>query len=151
MDAGHEQGDEQLPLAEHVALALRGLRRREGLSQRGLAQSLGWTQSRVSRLETRAGDMPLDTVQEAVEAAGLELVLMVAGRPVGRSDWEQTDLIARDRRGRRFPAQRPVYPCAEGPYWWWEQEFLRLSRRLGPQPHWTTVARDMWADRRGDV
>lgn len=144
---------DSLPLPEQVGLAVRAWRRREGLSQRELATELGWSQSMISRLENRAGSVPLDTVHEAVTRAGFQVVVAHEGRPVAPWQWERTDLVARDRGGRRFPAQRRVYPAPRGPFWWWEQEFIRLSRPLGPQPRWTTVGLDIFGwreDRPGD-
>lgn len=138
---------ESLSLAEQVGLAVREWRRKEGLSQRDLAAELGWSQSMISRLESRAGSVPLDTVRKAVTGAGFELVVAHEGRPVAAWAWERTDLVARDRSGRRFPAQRRVYPAPGGPFWWWEQEFIRLSRPLGPQPLWTTVGLDLFERR----
>ncbi|USQ79138.1 helix-turn-helix domain-containing protein [Ornithinimicrobium faecis] len=147
MSADGEQTLDPPSLTEQVGLAVRAWRQRVGLSQRGLAEVLGRSQSMISRLETRAGELPLGTVQEMVELAGFELVVVREGRQIRAADWERTDLVARDRSGRRFPAQRRVYPAKDGPYWWWEQEYLRLSRPLGPQPVWTTVGLDLYGRR----
>lgn len=136
-----------LSLEEQVALAVRYGRSKAGVSQRALAEALGCSQSTVSRLEGRAGGLNLETVGTAVEHAGFQLVVALGGVRVPDYAWEPTELLARDRAGRRFPAQRTVYPSPEGPYWWWEQEFLRLSRPLGPRPQWTTVVRDMFGKR----
>ncbi|WP_161958431.1 helix-turn-helix domain-containing protein [Ornithinimicrobium cavernae] len=132
----------RLPLAEQVSLAVRSARRRDGHSQRQLARLFGWSQSRVSRLETDPGTAPLAVVLRAVEHAGLELAVVDPSRRRSDPTWVETDLVARDRGGRRFPAHLRVVRCPLGPDWWWDQELLRLRRPLGPRPLWTTVGRD---------
>ncbi|QDO89587.1 helix-turn-helix transcriptional regulator [Ornithinimicrobium ciconiae] len=131
-----------LTLTAQVALAVRAARRRDGHSQRDLAHLLGWSQSRVRRLETDASSVPLSVVAEAVALGGFELAVVDPFVTHETPAWEQTDLVARDRAGRRFPAHLEVVPCPGGPAWWWDQEYIRLRRPLGATPTWTTVARD---------
>lgn len=133
----------KLSIEEEVSLALRAARRQRGESQRELARAFGWSQSHVSRLETSAESLKLGQVQEALLLTGWSLLVVDAFGNRPESVCPQTDLVARDRGGARFPAHRAVHPCPEGPWWWWEQEFIRLSRPLGPQPQWTTVVHDL--------
>lgn len=60
------------------------------------------------------------------------------GLPV--TEWDMTDLQARDRSGRRFPANRKVkrlrLEAAGGPQWWLYHEYFGTGG-CGPQPVWT--------------
>lgn len=130
--------DERLPVAHQVGLAMRAGRRELGLSQRSFGDRTGLDKSAVARLETRAGRLALDDVQDALEVAGFELVVVPRGVPVEQPAWCPTDLVARTRGGSRFAAHHAVYRTGLGPLWWWADEFLRPRRRTGPRPEWTT-------------
>lgn len=128
----------EVPLEEQLALTLRAYRRARGLSQRALAEELGIPQSTIARLERRARQLPLATVLDALAATGHALRIVAAdGRVV--EEWEPTDHVARDRKGRRFPATRrvrPVRPGGFGPVWWEFHEYAGTGP-CGPQPRWT--------------
>src|SRR5690606_31740599 len=78
------------------------------------------------------------TVVRLLAATGHTVgVLDTEGAPV--STWDDTDLEARDRAGRRFPANRPVRPVDPAgirPLWWTLHEYLGTGE-CGPQPSWT--------------
>lgn len=137
MTAAEEEGT-QLPvpgIAEQVGLALRAVRRGRGWSQRRLATELGVSQSAVGRMEAQAGVVSLDGVAAFLARVGLSLAVVDGdGAPLDR--WEETDLLARDRRGRRFPAHRKVRRSTYGPRWWEYHEYFG-SRPEGPRPEWT--------------
>ena len=121
--------------AEQVGLALRAFRRERGWSQRALAESWGIPQSLVARAERHAEQLSLDACLALLRRAGVGLaVLGPDGMPVVR--WEETDLLATDRSGRRFPAHRAVRPSTYGPRWWWFHDYFG-GRRPGPAPRWT--------------
>jgi transcriptional regulator with XRE-family HTH domain len=122
-------------VSEQVGLALRAYRRAQGWSQRALAAQLGVSQTRVARAETRAASVPLGTLVRLLGDVGFTLaVVRVDGRALDA--WDETDLLARDRRGRRFPATRVVRRSSGGPRWWWYHEVLG-RREYRRQPTWT--------------
>lgn len=124
-------------VAESVALAVRSHRRRLGMSQRDYAAYRGWSTGRISRIETDAGRFRLSELLEALAPTGYSLTV-VSAREVAGSDpsWEPTDLLARDRGGRRFPAHRPVYEAVRPPRWWWMDEATDAFSR---PPRWTAA------------
>lgn len=137
MDAATEDGDElRVPgIGEQVGLALRAERRSRGWSQRRLAAELGVSQSVVGRMECHADVVSLAGVAAFLAQVGLSLAVVDGnGSLVDR--WEETDLLARDRRGRRFPAHRRVRPSTHGPRWWEYHEYFG-ARPEGPRPTWT--------------
>lgn len=122
-------------IAEQVGLALRAVRRSRGWSQRRLAAELGVSQSAVGRMESHAEVVGLAGVEAFLEQVGLSLAV-VDGDGVVMDRWEETDLLARDRRGRRFPAHRTVRRSTHGPRWWEYHEYFG-SRPEGRRPEWT--------------
>lgn len=62
--------------ASSVGSALRTLRLEAGLTQAGLAQKLGTTQSAVARMEAGRCRTSLESVQRAAEALGCDLGLV---------------------------------------------------------------------------
>ncbi|WP_052591298.1 helix-turn-helix domain-containing protein [Luteipulveratus mongoliensis] len=80
-----------------VGLALRELRRAEGLSQRALATRLGVSKSMIGRLEKDPSQVPLGKVLAALEPTGYTLRLASAqGSTVSSAHWTGADLIAKD-------------------------------------------------------
>lgn len=136
--AHHEPPTRPVPLDEQVGLALRAYRRKRVLSQRALAEMVGVPQSTVARVERSALTCPFHTVLELLAASGHSLAVVgVDGLPV--TDWDATDLEARDRSGRRFPAHHEVRPVLRGgmpPRWWTYHEEMGTGV-CGPQPGWT--------------
>ena len=122
-------------IAEQVGLALREVRRGRGWSQRRLAAELGVSQSVIGRMERRAETAPLASVSALLARVGLALAV-IDGEGTVLDTWEPTDLLARDRGGRRFPAHRTVLRSKHGPRWWEYHEYFG-SRPEGPQPRWT--------------
>ena len=72
---------------------IREARRRSGLTQVVLAQRLKTTQSAVARWEAGRTEPSLETVRQAVEAAGFELELAIV--PRDPSDWSQAQTLLR--------------------------------------------------------
>lgn len=136
MAAGAEEGetDRGPGIGEQVGLALRAVRRRRGWSQRRLAAELGMPQSAVGRMECHADVVSLGGVAAFLERMGLTLAVVDEDGQVMHR-WDETDLLARDRRGRRFPAHRKVRRST-GPRWWEYHEYFG-SRPEGPAPQWT--------------
>lgn len=140
---------ERLPLLhEALVLALREARRRLGLSQRARAEALGWSKGQQARLEVDPGRCKLSDVERALQGSGWTLVLVqdepaarpllyavLRGQPV-------SELLARDRAGRRFPATARVQRAVTTPRWWvWRHSTYPAV----PWPEWTA---DRWAWRR---
>ncbi|HLV04118.1 helix-turn-helix transcriptional regulator [uncultured Georgenia sp.] len=135
---GQDAGPVTFP--EQVGLALRAYRREHGLSQRAFAQLITVPQATVARLERSADRCSLATVCSVLARTGYALAV-VDGDGVPVTEWDVTDLVARDRSGRRFPAHRTVWPVEPGrlgPVWWILHEYLGTGP-CGPQPEWTTV------------
>lgn len=145
-----EEARRGLDVGRRIGLVLRRVRRRERLSQSALAAHVGWTPSSLNRAEQDASPMSLGRVDGLLRRVGHRLAIVeVADRPpaaaatgptapvtdadvdeVPDEVWGAADLIARDRRGRRFP------PFARLT---WEDPMDRdLYRRHGkPLPEWT--------------
>ncbi len=128
-----------VPFDEQVGLALRSYRRKHRLSQRALAEQLDVAPATLARLERSALSCSLETLVRLLAATGHSLAVVDAdGQTV--TTWDETDLRARDRSGRRFPANRKVKPlrvqAAGGPQWWLYHEFFGTGE-CGPQPEWT--------------
>ena len=84
---------------------IREARRRAGLTQQGLAERLGTTQSAVARMERHRTEPSFERVAAAVRACGLELVPRLV--PIDDADWSvaSTNLaVAPDERVRRHQA-----------------------------------------------
>ena len=68
---GYGRGDRSVRLA----MEIRALREKRGLSQRDLAERLGTTQSAVARLEAGHVSPSLPTLDKVADALGVELVV----------------------------------------------------------------------------
>ena len=70
-----------LPLLSTVQLgaALQSARKGLGLTQAGLAERLGLSQSRVSHLEQHPGELSVDQLLDACAVLGLELTMGIRG------------------------------------------------------------------------
>lgn len=133
-----------LDLVQLLALAFRQHRREEGMSQRAYAKFRGWSKGRQSRLEAAAGELRLDLLVDALEGTGFALAVVcdrrrefrtTSERLTGQSAlWLDSELIARDDAGRRFPAHVMVRRTINPPWWW--QRLYSTSRCVGPE--WTT-------------
>jgi transcriptional regulator with XRE-family HTH domain len=66
---------ERTALARALAIAVLQYRTERGLSQRALAEQLGWKQPAVARLELGEHNPSYDTLLELAQKLGLELVL----------------------------------------------------------------------------
>lgn len=135
-----EEARRRLGVGHRVGLVLRRVRRRSRLSQAALAVQVGWTASSMNRAEQDASSMSLGRVEGLLRRVGHRLAIVeesdqpaaAAAAPDELPDetWGAADLIARDRRGRRFP------PFARLT---WEDPVDRdLYHRHGqPLPEWT--------------
>lgn len=135
----YERPAKPVPVGEQVGLAPRAYRREHGLSQRALAELVGVPQATIARIERSALSSGFGTVVSLLARTPYSLAVVDAdGHPV--TAWDATDLRARDRSGRRFPADREVRKlrvvAAGGPQWWVFHEFLGTGP-CGPQPEWT--------------
>lgn len=126
---------ERVPFDEQVGLVVRAYRRTNRLSQRALAQELGMPQSTLARLERSADRSSFQTVLDVLAATGHTLAIVdVDGELV--TIFDSTDLEARDRIGRRFPAHRDVVALPPGsmrPMWFMLKEYFSG----GTEPGWT--------------
>ena len=69
------RGYERAGRTIRLAMEIRELREKRGLSQRELAERLGTTQSAVARLEAGNVSPSLPTLDKVAEALGVELVV----------------------------------------------------------------------------
>lgn len=132
-----EEARRRLDVGRRVGLVLRRVRRRERLTQTDLAEHVGWTTSSMNRAEQDASSMSLGRVDGLLRRVGHRLAVVedsdqsaTAADELPDEAWGTIDLIARDRRGRRFP------PFARLT---WEEPMARdLYRRHGQAlPEWT--------------
>lgn len=123
------------PVYVQVGLALRADRRLRELSQRDYARAREITRTTLARAEVDASALRMETVVRLLEDTGYELTV----RPVTGSQpeqwWDRTDVEARTRDGRRFPANRKVSESL-GPNWWFHHEVLG-GGKCGPAPRWS--------------
>lgn len=101
---------DRLDVGRRVGLALRRVRRKGGLSQTALAEQVGWPASSLSRAEHDASSIPLGKVDGLLRQVGHRLAVVedddeptAAPGELPDKVWGTADLLARDRRGRRFP------------------------------------------------
>jgi len=126
------------PVRKQVGLALRAFRRSRGWSQRAFADAVGVPASTVARMERDAAAGSLRAVEALLRHAGYTLGIVDADGVLVR-EWDETDRLAKDRSGRRFPANRVVRrvdPRGIRPLWWTAQEYLGTGE-CGSQPGWT--------------
>lgn len=126
---------EHVPFGEQVGLVVRAFRRKHRLSQRALARSVGVPQSTLARLERSGDRSSLRTVLDVLAATGHTLGV-VDGEGELVTVFDSTDLQARDRGDRRFPAHRIVVAVPPGsmrPMWFMIKEYFSG----GTQPDWT--------------
>lgn len=127
--------NEHVPFSKQVGLVVRAYRRQHRLSQRALARALGMPQSTLARLERSADRSSLRTVVDVLAATGHALGVVDADGDLV-TVFDSTDLQARDRGGRHFPAHRDVVALPPGsmrPMWFMLKEYFSG----GTQPEWT--------------
>lgn len=123
-----DQDDPRDGLADAFRLA----RRRFRLSQRELADALGWDRAVVGRWEAGEGPLALSRVDGVLRGLGFRL-RVVPWDPAEWRDVEVTEHIA-DRGLRRFPAHLDHHVAATRPFHWW----VRYRDRDNPYaPLWT--------------
>ena len=113
-----KQVQDSLTLLDAIGLALRRQRNGDGTSQREHALRSGWSKSHQARLESNPGRLKLEDVLTALEGTSYHLELRADGdgRLVEPFEWYPTELVARFRDGRRFPAA--VNPVRWTPRTW---------------------------------
>jgi DNA-binding XRE family transcriptional regulator len=116
-----------------LAATIRRGRAERGLSQRGLAQHVGVSQSVIARLEAERSDPPLSTVVCVLAAVGARLVVPDAAEPT-----RMAGEYARDQAGRRLPAHLEPYRLNEPHRWWPGQTQILLWPNT---PRWSYVRR----------
>lgn len=134
---------QRLDVGRRVGLVLRRARRRGRLSQAALARQVGWSASSMNRAENDASSMTLGRIDGLLRQVGHRLAV-VEDRPLPAPAcasasgelpdevWGTEELLARDRRGRRFPPF--VRLTWEGPL-----DRAVVRRRGGPLPEWTST------------
>lgn len=120
-----------------VSVAFRLTRRRLRLSQRELAEALGWDASAVGRWESGRVSSALGRVDGVLRAMGFRLVVV----PTDPDEWadveEPAEHIA-DRGHRRFPAHLDHRVVVHTPFHWW----MRYRDKPNPMaPNWTYAMR----------
>lgn len=124
---------DSLTLMDSIGLALRRQRNVARTSQREYALQSGWSKSHQARLETDPGRLKLADVLAALEGTSYHLELRSDddGRLVEPFEWYPTELVARFRDGRRFPA-------AVNPVRWTGRTWFYTRHPYGtPAPDWT--------------
>lgn len=124
-----------IAVTQQVGLALRAHRRKVGRSQREYAAERGIGRAQLAKMEMDASGVTLGAVMRVLEGTGYRLAVVPVDA-VPSIDWDHTDLEARTRKGRRFPANRLVRRSPHGPEWWWYHEVLG-SGDCGDQPTWS--------------
>ena len=112
---------------EAVGEAMRLARRRTALSQRGLAEALGWDRAKVGRWEN--GELPRGYAEVVglLRTLGFDVVLV--DRHAGRwAEWDSPAEHVVDRGGRRFPAHLVLAPEHVTSTWSW------VRHRSEPSP-----------------
>lgn len=150
------EGWTRTDLAGLIGLAMRSHRRELGLPQRGYAALRGWSKTHQARLESSAEELRVSSVRTALEGTGFRLALVHDGPgiPVSSPQTAQvrsvdseaelvelvrvkqfidSEMVARDAAGRRFPVTRPVRRTEHSPKWWMD----RYATWGGDGPEWT--------------
>ena len=90
-----------------VGLVLRRHRRERSISQRALADDLGWSRSMVGRAEVDASALSLATIERALARTGHRIAIVPdgPGSPDEITDdrWGVPEMVARNGAGRRLP------------------------------------------------
>jgi transcriptional regulator with XRE-family HTH domain len=73
----------EVPFRVLVGQRVRDLRLARGLSQRGLAERLGFSASRLSKYESGAREMPLETMVQLGHVLEVQVDAMVSFEPAG--------------------------------------------------------------------
>lgn len=140
---------------------VRAIRRRLDLSQRELAATLGVGHSTVNAAEDPGSGTSLTLIQDLLELAGLRLAVVDVA--TGEEVQAEPSDIARDRRGRRFPAHLDARPAgaSDGPFHGWRadreqpvvtfhhrfrREYDRIRSGVVPERH-PTREEALWARR----
>lgn len=127
---------ESPPVTQQVGLALRADRRLRGQSQRAYAAARQLSRDTLVRAEVDAGGLKLATVVDLLQGTGFLLAVLPVASAAPTPWWDPTDVAARTRAGRRFPAHRVVQHSQGGPMWWWYHEVLGTAG-LGETPRWS--------------
>lgn len=100
-----------LDIGARVGLVSRRFRRTRGLSQRALAQTVGWSQPSVNRAEGDASPLSVGRVEAFLGHLGFRLAIVPVDLGVASAlgedpdeAWGAADLLVRDAAGRRPPA-----------------------------------------------
>ena len=121
---------------ESVGAAMRATRRRLGLSQRGLAEALGWSRAKVGRWEGGTLPQGFDEVVSLLRVLGFEAEL----RDPSAAHWAECDEPAEhllDRGDRRFPAHLELCPEDTSQTYNW----TRHQGEPSPNAAWTSFRR----------
>ena len=133
-----------------VGVVFRLTRRRLRLSQRELAETLGWDPSAVGRWESGRVSTALRRVDGVLRGMGFRLAVIPLDG-AGPENWDEVDLpiehIA-DRALRKFPAHLDHVHVERRPFHWW----LRYQDEPSPAaPNWTYRRRRPAVEAGGDA
>lgn len=125
-----------------VGVAFRLTRRRLRLSQRELAELLGWDPAKVGRWEAGRVSPALGRIDGVLRGMGFRLAVVI-GDP---QEWTGVDPPVEhiaDRAFRHFPAHLDARVVADPPLHWW----LRFRDAPNPMaPNWTYRRRTWWTE-----
>lgn len=150
------EGRSRTDLAGLIGLAMRTHRGEWGLPQRAYAAVRGWSKTHQARLESHADELKVGTVRAALEGTGFRLALVHDGPGIPVSSrlildmasvesedeiveavrveqFVDSEIVAKDAAGRRFPVTRPVARTEYAPKWWMD----RYGSWGGNGPEWT--------------
>ncbi|MBA4084363.1 MAG: hypothetical protein C0493_05385 [Kytococcus sp.] len=126
-----------LDIGARIGLVSRRHRRLERLSQRALADALGWSQPSLNRAERHGASLSVHKIESLLRHAGFRLAIVPVGTDTGPGHgedpdetWGTVELLARDARGRRLPPHGEVT---------WNSESDRglVHGDVEPEPEWT--------------
>ncbi|WP_345202795.1 helix-turn-helix transcriptional regulator [Fodinibacter luteus] len=130
-----------------VGVAFRLARRRLGLSQRELAEALGWDRAKVGRRESGHVAPALGRVDGVLRGMGFRLAVVVS-HP---EDWAEVEVPQEhvvDRAHRHLPAHLDQDVLERPPLHWW----LRYRDKPNPlAPNWSYTRRGWRADLRAQL
>ena len=124
-----------------VGVAFRLTRRRLRLSQRELAQALGWDRATVGRWESGHVAPALGRVDGVLRGMGFRLAVVVT-HPEEWADVEEPPEHIADRAFRHLPAHLDQEVLEHLPLHWW----LRYRDTPNPMaPNWSYTMRSWWS------
>lgn len=145
---GHGPCVSEGSVADDIRRVLVEQRSREELSRRRQASRFGMTEPMLRRRERDPGMGSMAELSRLAGGCG-HVLHLVASRVDGAHlvmpwEWPSSELVARDRSGRRrFPGHRGAQPAGFiGPIWWWMSG--EGGNRLEGMPRWESGPDPRW-------